>query len=222
MPATVPAIAFLGGLVLILVALFASEIEAFGVDVHVRRVSTSVRIIAFLIGLVLIAYGAYAAGFYPGGTEQTQSMESEAGTNTSKPLNDEPAVQGSTTTSPHGDNNRSTAVLVEAVEDYYQAVDREDWAYTYQNLDSQTKVMFTEEEWYCKNRNLAEGLELATMEVAVNGSPSDPVVSVTVYRTFKDGTSITRSTYFVYEDDSWKHRFSQQEIELFMPGTPCA
>lgn len=109
--------------------------------------------------------------------------------------------------------------LIEAVEDYYQAVDREDWGYTYDNLDSETRAMFDEEEWYLKNQWFAdnEGLELATMDVAINGSVSDPVVGVTVFRTFKDGTSIDRDTYFLYEDDTWKHRFGEEEIALFMP-----
>ena len=107
-----------------------------------------------------------------------------------------------------------------AVEDYYWAVDREDWAYTYDNLDSQTKALFTEEEWYLKNQWFAdnEGLELSTVDVEVNDSPSDSVVNVTVYRTFEDGNSIARNTYFVYENDTWKHRFGRDEIEIFMPG----
>jgi hypothetical protein len=116
--------------------------------------------------------------------------------------------------------DRTETDLVEAVEDYYQAVDREDWAYTYQNLDSQTRAMFDEEEeWYLKNQWFAdiEGLELAAMDVAVNGSPTDPVVSVTVYRTFKDGTSIDRDTFFVFEDGVWKHRFGEEEVGIFMP-----
>jgi hypothetical protein len=46
------------------------------------------------------------------------------------------------------------------------------------------------------------------------------VVSVTVYRTFKDGTSITRGTFFVSEGGMWKHRFTEEEIEIFMPGVP--
>jgi hypothetical protein len=98
-------------------------------------------------------------------------------------------------------------------------VDREDWGYTYANLDSQTKVVFTKEEWYLKNQWFAdtEGLELATMDVTVNGSASDPVIGVTVYRTFKDGTSIDRDTLFVFEDGVWKHRFGQEEIGFFMP-----
>jgi len=57
--------------------------------------------------------------------------------------------------------------------------------------------------------------------VVVNGgSASDPEVSVTVYRTFKDGTSITRDTFFVSEEGEWKHRFTQEEVEISMPGAP--
>ena len=118
-------------------------------------------------------------------------------------------------------SSQSEANLVQAVEDYYEAVDREDWSYTYENLDSKTQSMFTEEEWYLKNQYIAdtEGLELSSMDVRVNDSASDLIVSVTVYRIFKNGTSITRDTYFVWEDGAWKHRFSQEEINIFMPGT---
>jgi hypothetical protein len=117
------------------------------------------------------------------------------------------------------EENQTEADLVEAVEDYYQAVDREDWAYTYQNLDSQTRAMFDEEEWYLKNQWFAdtEGLELATMDVTVNGSASESVVSVNVYRTFTDGTVIDRETFFVFEDGMWKHRFGEEELGYFMP-----
>jgi hypothetical protein len=116
----------------------------------------------------------------------------------------------------------SEAMIAEAAEDYYQAVDQENWAYTYENLDSQTQALFTEDEWYLKNQFFAdtEGLELSSIDVTVNGSPSDPVVSVTVYRTFKNGTSITRDTLFVREEGAWKHRFTQEEIDIFMPGVP--
>ena len=120
---------------------------------------------------------------------------------------------------PSAEENQTEADLVEAVEDYYEAVDREDWAYTYQNLDSQTRAMFDKEEWYLKNQWFAdiEALELATMDVTINGSPSDPMVGVSVYRIFKDGTVIDRDTLFVFEDGVWKHRFGEEEIELFMP-----
>jgi Domain of unknown function (DUF4352) len=134
-------------------------------------------------------------------------------------IGDASRIPGSEETS-FAEEDRAEGDLVDAIEDYYQAVDREDWAYTYQNLDSQTRSVFTEEEWYLKNQWFAdtEGLELATMDVTINGSASDPVVSVTVYRTFKDGTAIDRDTYFVFEDGVWKHRFSEEEIGIFMPG----
>jgi hypothetical protein len=133
-------------------------------------------------------------------------------------IGDASQIPGSAETT-SAEEGQTESDLIEAVEDYYQAVDREDWAYTYQNLDSQTQSMFTEGEWYLKNQWFAdtEGLELATMDVTVNSSPSDSVVSVSVYMTFKDGTSIDRGTYFVYEDGAWKHRFGDEEIEIFMP-----
>src|SRR5918998_5196086 len=100
----------------------------------------------------------------------------------------------------------SETEIMEAAEDYYQAVDQENWDYTYDNLDSLTRALFTEEEWFLKNQWFAdnEGLELSTINVVVNGSTSDPEVSVTVYRTFKDGTPITRDTFFVSEDGECK------------------
>jgi len=113
----------------------------------------------------------------------------------------------------------SEASLIQAVEDYYQAADREDWAYTYEHLDSQTQAIFTEEEWAKKNEWFADTYPapLSTLDVQVNGFASDPVVSVTVYRAFTDGTSQTRNTFFLIEDGGWKHRFGQEEIDSFLP-----
>jgi len=45
-----------------------------------------------------------------------------------------------------------------------------------------------------------------------------PLAEVEVRLTGEDGSSSTRNTYFVYEDGSWKHRFAQEEIDLFEPG----
>jgi hypothetical protein len=33
-----------------------------------------------------------------------------------------------------------------------------------------------------------------------------------------DGSTSSRTTYFVYEDGEWRHRFDQEENDLFMPG----
>ncbi len=116
----------------------------------------------------------------------------------------------------------SETEVAEAAEDYYQAVDREDWAYTYANLDAATQALYPEDEWYRKNQYFAdtEGLELSTIDVVVENSTSDSEVGVTVYRTFKDGTSIDRYTLFVREAGVWKHRFTAEENAIFQPGVP--
>ena len=48
----------------------------------------------------------------------------------------------------------------------------------------------------------------------------EPVVEVDVRLTGEDGSSSVRTTYFVYEDGMWKHRFGQEEYDLFMSGVP--
>ena len=108
--------------------------------------------------------------------------------------------------------------IEEAAEDYYYAVDREDWGYTYENLDSESQALFTEEEWYQKNQWYAddERLELASMDVAVTVDSNGYEADVTVYRTFQGGTSIRRDTEFVL-DGSWRHRLTDEETEIFMP-----
>ena len=35
--------------------------------------------------------------------------------------------------------------------------------------------------------------------------------------TGEDGSSSIRDTYFVFENGEWKHRFAQEEEDLFMP-----
>ncbi len=114
------------------------------------------------------------------------------------------------------------AEVAEAAEAYYQAVDREDWAYTYANLDASTRALYPEDEWYLKNQYFAdtEDLRLATIDVVVEGPASGSEVGVTVYRTFEDGTSIDRYTLLVREDGAWKHRFTDEENAIFQPGVP--
>lgn len=114
---------------------------------------------------------------------------------------------------------RAEAEVEQATRDYYEAVDREDWDYTYENLDSETREMFTEEEWYEKNQWFAdhENLELEAIEVDAVMNFGGKEADVTVRRTFEDGTSLTRRTYFVYEDGEWRHRFTDEEKGVFMP-----
>ena len=108
----------------------------------------------------------------------------------------------------------SEASLRQAVEDYYEAVSRRDWDYTYNNLDSQSRRLFTKEEWERKNQWFADNgsLELSSFEITdFSSGGSQAVVSL--------GPPYSRDTLFVYEDDSWKHRLSEEELALFMAGT---
>src|SRR5215203_6016547 len=39
-----------------------------------------------------------------------------------------------------------------AAEAYYQAVEAQDWGYTYDHLDAQTQSAYTRQEWFAKNQ----------------------------------------------------------------------
>jgi hypothetical protein len=119
---------------------------------------------------------------------------------------------------PDGENSGgSEADLRRAVTDYYEAVERKDWNYTYDNLDSETRQSFTRSEWIRKNQDFdnADPLVRSTPQTIGEVSTSSPV-EVTLAQTFGSGTTGSRTTYFVWEDGSWKHRFSQEEYDLFL------
>jgi hypothetical protein len=46
---------------------------------------------------------------------------------------------------------------------------------------------------------------------------STEYLAVTLTLTYEDGSSSARTTYFVYQNGEWKHRFGQEEQDLFMP-----
>ena len=52
-----------------------------------------------------------------------------------------PAPTADTTAGPTETPDASESEVAEAAEDYYQAVDREDWAYTYSSLDASTRAL---------------------------------------------------------------------------------
>jgi hypothetical protein len=115
------------------------------------------------------------------------------------------------------DSAGSEADLRRAVADYYEAVERKNWGYTYDNLDSETQRSFTRGEWIRKNQDFddADPLVRSTPQTIGEVSTSSPV-EVTLARTFGSGAIGSRTTYFVWEDGSWKHRFSQEEYDLFL------
>ena len=106
-----------------------------------------------------------------------------------------------------------------AAGEYYRAAGVGDWAYTYENLDTETQALFTEEEWFAKNQWFADnGSVIYNIDSAQSvGTDGEEVVEVTLTLTYGDGTSSTRTTYFVQEDGAWQHRFGQEEYDLFMP-----
>ena len=124
---------------------------------------------------------------------------------------------------PYSEETKEVEAEVEqAARDYYEAVDGEDWAYTYDHLDSETRALFTAEEWYRKNQYFAdqENLQLASMKVNAVMNFGGKEADVTVERTLTDGTSMTRRTYFVQEGGEWRHRFSDEEKRSSCPRHP--
>jgi hypothetical protein len=106
-----------------------------------------------------------------------------------------------------------------AAEAYYRAVSSEDWAFTYNTLDSQTRSLYTKDEWSAKNQWFADrgSVTFDILSVELDASSPEPIADVSVGLTYGDGTTSTRLTYFVYENGSWKHRFGEEENDLFMP-----
>ncbi len=107
-----------------------------------------------------------------------------------------------------------------AAEAYYQAVSGEDWSYTYDHLDSETKNLYTEVEWFAKNQWFAANgsVTFDILSVDLDNADPTPIANVAVGLNYDDGSSSTRLTYFVYEDGSWKHRFGEEENNLYMPS----
>ena len=140
---------------------------------------------------------------------------SEAPKTKASPASPSPSPATASTKRQGQEEEASEESLRRAVEDYYEAVARGDWDYTYTNLDSQSRQMFTREEWSLKNQYFANNgsLTLSSFDIT-EISPSQTEATVSL------GPPFSRGTYFVYEDASWKHRLSGEEINLFMPGVP--
>jgi hypothetical protein len=62
--------------------------------------------------------------------------------------------------------------------------------------------MFTRDEWFKKNQWFADDGEVIYHIESVErlGTSNGLVVGVSLRLTYKDGSSSTRSTYFLYED----------------------
>jgi hypothetical protein len=108
----------------------------------------------------------------------------------------------------------------EAARDYYRAAGSEDWNYTYNHLDAETRSRFTREEWFKKNQWLSDNYPAVyhILSVDLAEASQEPLTGVKVRLTGEDGSSTIRKTYFVYEDGLWKHRFGQEEYDRLMPS----
>jgi len=86
-------------------------------------------------------------------------------------------------------------------------------------LVAETRSLFTRDEWFQKNEWFADNGQVIYHVESVRrlGTSSEVVVEVTLRLTYEDGSSSTRTTYFVYEGGDWKHRFGQEETAIFMP-----
>ena len=133
------------------------------------------------------------------------------------PTSPEPTTLGSSAPSAE----EAVAGAEEAAEAYYEAAGLEDWGYTYENLDAETQSRFTRDEWIQKNEWFADNGEVIyNIESVDQVGTSTEYLAVTLTLTYEDGSSSSRTTYFVYEDGEWKHRFGQEENDLFMPDAP--
>jgi hypothetical protein len=103
-----------------------------------------------------------------------------------------------------------------AAEAYYQAVEAEDWGYTYDHLDSETQSAYARDEWFAINEWGATNspATFTVQNVDMDDSSPRTLANVTVVLTLEDGSTSIRNTFFVYEDGSWKHRFSAEEYEI--------
>ena len=121
-------------------------------------------------------------------------------------------------TSPGPDTANLEADAEEAAGDYYRASGVGDWNYTFENLDASTQSGFSREEWIQKNQYFADSGSVTyhILSAERRGGTQGPIVEVVLRLTYGDGSSSDRTTYFIYEDGSWKHRFSEEEDDLFM------
>jgi hypothetical protein len=93
--------------------------------------------------------------------------------------------------------------------------------FTYEHLDSDTQRLFTWNEWQQINKefwaNDATKYEVNSAQRVVSLSPFRPKVEVSLWVNYddKDFNDHERITYFVYEDGGWKHRFGEEEYEVF-------
>ena len=184
--------------------------------------------LAVMLGVVVLATLVYGCGRTSPPAKKQGDREGARQAQTTTPSTVPP--QSTTSTSPEATTSDASghsteeieAEAREAAEEYYRAAGAEDWDYTYDHLDAETKSRFRREEWFKKNQWFADNGEVIYRIESVErlGTSSGLVVGVSLRLTYEDGSSSTRGTYFVYEDGEWKHAFGREEYDVFMPAVP--
>jgi hypothetical protein len=117
------------------------------------------------------------------------------------------------------DEGAEDAVLA-AARDYYAAAAGGNYSYTYDNLSSESRGQFTEDEWVTDNTALRG--DLGTYSINSVEMVDDTTAEVQLTITAADGTSSERTTLFVLEDGSWLHELTASEYELFASATDAS
>lgn len=123
----------------------------------------------------------------------------------------------------NGDPAEMEAEAWEAVKDYYEAVNADDWAYTYAHRDSRTHSAFTELEWARRNQWFEDTNSTTSVPLSVDLDEStlssgQPVVDVKRELIIDaTGYSEIRDASFVYEDGMWVAQYPAEGMPMYMP-----
>lgn len=100
------------------------------------------------------------------------------------------------------------------ISSYYEAVDREDWSATYSMLDSESRAVFTEDEWIQKQtaRNSAASPSPLTSAVVNGVDGQDPDQSANVTLGYEDGTQETLDVPIRSENGEYKRYLTDDDI----------
>lgn len=126
-------------------------------------------------------------------------------------------ASSSPSTSPSSTASAEADAVIDAAVDYYRYVESGEYSATYDLLSSEDQDYYTQDEWVTANTNL----DSAAVEYSVTDATVDdldlgiPTYAVTVTGDRPDGSSFDRTTYFTFEDDSWAHYLSREEVDTF-------
>jgi hypothetical protein len=134
----------------------------------------------------------------------------------SLPANQYKTSSPSASPSPSPAGSTEEDAVIDAAKNYYQYAESGDYYTTYDLLSNEYQTYYTQDEWVRANTILDSA---AAEFVVTDAYPDDlglgiPTYAVTV-TVYADGSSVERTTYFVYETDHWAHHLSKEEVDSF-------